>query len=138
MSYGTLVIMDGSPVRNERPAEPYNRFVRLGPGPDGAIYPRPPDRTTGITTFFVELNYSDRAYLYGGIRNSYIAEIPVGYKKAINRLAPGGNPLSSATNFIAQFAGCSEAKKVRGRAIALSRIHGTISGETFRFPLEAP
>lgn len=136
MSYGTLVMMDGSyrqPL--PPPSAPRNGFVGMDRDPDGAFIPPPPSQRSGGNTFVVELNYTERAYLYGGEKNPIVTDFPVGYKKTFNRLAQGGNPLADATNFIAQFAGCSEARKVRGRAIALSRIHATISGDVFRFPL---
>lgn len=136
MSYGTLVMMDGLHRQPPPPpSAPRNGFVGMDTGEDGAFVPRPPSQRAGANTFVVELNYTKRAYLYGGDKKPVVTDTPVGYRKTFRRLAPGGNPLKAAKEFISEFAGCPEARKVRGRAIALSRMHGTISGEVFRFPL---
>jgi hypothetical protein len=65
-------------------------------------------------------------------------DVRVSYSRSYKRLASGGNTLKDAKEFISRFAGCDEAHKVRGRAIALARTRTSISGEVFRFPLGAP
>jgi hypothetical protein len=63
--------------------------------------------------------------------------VPAGisYSKKINRIASSKNPMKAAKSIISEYAGCDEASIVRKRAIALSRIRLSISGEEFRFRL---
>lgn len=136
MSYGTLVIVDGV----YRPAAPHDDarrrgIARLTPGEEEALLPRPPIVKTGGCTLDMEINCTDRAYLWGGDKMPYITDVVVEHKKTIRRLSTTANPIASAKRLIAEYAGYQEAAKFRGRAIALSRIHSTISGEVFRFAL---
>ena len=139
MNYGTLVIVDGV-YQPPSPKDPNGRrgLVRMERGEDGAFRPPTLMSKPGATTFVLDLFYNERAYLYGGPKNPIITGIRTNYTKSLKRLASGGNPVAGAKLLVSEFAGCDEAHKVRGRAIALSRIHKTISGEVFRFPLEAP
>ena len=136
MNYGVLKIVDGTYA----PAAQHDDFrrramVRVGgalqPAVGSAIKP-------GGTTFLVDLHYHDRAYSYGSGSGLYATEIGVSYSKSFKRLASGGNVLKDAKEFVARFSGCEEAQKLRGRIIALSRIRKSISGESFRFSVEAP
>lgn len=138
MNYGTLVIIDGV-FQPSLPPPSQGRMglARMERGPDGALAPTSLSQKPGGTTFVVELNYNDNARLYVEGKSPAATRIPVGYSKTYTRVAPSGSPLRAATDFVAKYAGCDEAQKVRRRAIALSRIHKTISGETFRFSLEA-
>jgi len=134
VNYGTLVITDGV-FQPSLPPPSQGRMglVRM----DGALAPTSLSQKPGGTTFVVELNYNDNARLYVSGKSPAATRIPVGYSKTYTRVSPGGSPLRAATEFVSKYAGCDEAHKVRRRAIALSRIHKTISGETFRFHLEA-
>lgn len=135
MNYGTLTIVDGV-YQPEGPSDERMKrgMVRLGGAlaPNSRYSPKP-----GGTTFVVNLSYTDRAYHYGN-GGPVATDIRAAYSRQFKRLASGGNPLKEAKNFVAQFAGCEEAQKLRGRVIAISRVHKTIYGETFRFPVEAP
>lgn len=57
------------------------------------------------------------------------------FSKRIDRIASSKNPMKSAKSVVAEYAGCYEAAMVRKRAVALSRIRLSISGEEFRFRL---
>lgn len=135
MNFGTLVIIDGSHHQDAPSDAAFRRgLVRI----DGALAPplAPRSNYPGVS-FVVELNYSAPVHaMSGGLQN--VANMNVSYAKRYRRLASEGNPLKDAKNFVANFAGCDEAHKLRKRAIALSRIKRSISGEVFRFPLEAP
>lgn len=136
MNYGNLTIVDGTYVPASHEDEGLRRgLVRI----NGALQPK---AGTGVraggTTFLVDLHYHDRAYSYGTGKGFYATDIGVSYSRSYKRLAAGGNTLKDAKEFVSRFAGCEEAHKLRGRAIALSRIRSSISGEVFRFPLEGP
>jgi hypothetical protein len=141
MNYGTLVMVDGSVPLPRNSASPPDLdagrrrgLVRLG----GALAPPMQEFVDpSKTTFVVELNYSERAFRLSERDGRFVPEISVEYSRQFKRLASGGNPLKDAKNFVAKFAGCNEAHKLRKRVIALSRMRNTISGETFRFPLRA-
>jgi len=141
MNYGTLMIVDGSVALPSSSAPPsdsdagYRRgLVRLG----GALAPPKQEFVDpSKTTFIVELNYSERAFRLSERDGRFAPEMSVEYARQFKRLASGGNPLKDAKNFVAKFAGCNEAHKLRKRVIALSRMRNTISGESFRFPLKA-
>ena len=136
MNYGTLRIVDGVYVPPSHRDEGLRRgLVRIG----GALQPAVGSEIKpGGMTFLVDLYYQDSAFSYGSGKGFYATDVRVSYSRSYKRLASGGNTLKDAKDFISRFAGCDEAHKVRGRAIALSRIKNSISGETFRFPLEAP
>lgn len=57
------------------------------------------------------------------------------FSKRIDRIASSKNPMKAAKAAVAEYAGCYEAAMVRKRAVALSRIRLSISGEEFRFRL---
>lgn len=139
MNYGTIVIVDGSFQAPPNPSPEGRRgFARMERGMDGALRPPMPAPKSGGTTLVMELHYNKNAYLYGGPKSPIITKVPVSYSKTVRRLSTSGGPVASAKRLVAEYAGCAEAHKVRGRAIALSRIHRSISGEVFRFPLEEP
>jgi hypothetical protein len=77
----------------------------------------------GPLSFSIGLECSQRASSLSAI-----------FSKTINRISPY-NPMKSAKKIISEYAGCGEASMVRNRAIALSRMRVSISGETFRFRL---
>jgi hypothetical protein len=129
-SYGTVVIQDGV-------YEPGSLDPRLRMSPvrmDGGTAPIPPRLVSkaGLVNFVVELNYTSQRNIYSGG-----AAVPLGltveYAKKFTRIASDRNPVTDAKRFISQFSGCDEAKKLRRRMIAISRIHKSISDETFRF-----
>lgn len=136
MNFGTLTIVDGvySPSLPDDSVR-HRGLVRMG----GALAPPPSyqQRAQG-TTFVVELNYSARSHSFGVGKTPYATDISANYSRTYKRLASGGNPLKDAKDFVATFAGCHEAHKLRKRVIALARIRKTVYGETFRFPLEEP
>lgn len=138
MNYGTIEIIDG--VFKTPPVDGRLRrgMTRLTPGPDGVLAPPVPVAKSGVFTFVMKLHYNQYAYLWGGSKGPAISGVPVSYSKTITRLADPSNPVAAAKKFVVEYAGCDEAAKFRGRAIALSRIHKTISREEFRFPLEVP
>lgn len=135
MNFGTIVIIDGfnqPPVRSDERLR--RGMVRLG----GALAPsRPDSQVYGGTTFTVGLNYSDTAHAIGEA-GRYATNITVAYSRGYKRLASGGNPIKDAKEFVARFAGCEEAHKLRKRIIATAKTKTSISGVEFRFPLEAP
>ncbi len=136
MNYGTLTIVDGVYRPSSHKDEGRRRgLVRIG----GALQPAMGSEIKpGGTTFLVDLHYHDTAFSYGSGKGFYATDVRVSYSRSYKRLASGGNTLKDAKEFISRFAGCDEAHKVRGRAIALARTRTSISGEVFRFPLEAP
>jgi hypothetical protein len=135
VNYGTLRIVDGVYMPSSHKEEGLRRgLVRIG----GALRPAlGSEIKPGGTTFLVDLHYEDRAFSYGSGKGFYATELRVSYSRSYKRLASGGNTLKDAKEFVSRFAGCEEAHKLRKRAIALSRIRNSISGESFRFPLEA-
>ena len=136
MNYGVLKIVDGTYQQTSSNSNSTRGFSRMELGADGAYAPSVLSSKPGSTTLVIDLYYNDYAYLYAGRKAPSITSVSVSYSKSIRKLARSGNPLASATKIIADLAGCDEAHKVRGRAIALSRIRKTISGESFRFQLE--
>lgn len=136
MNYGTIKIVDGI-LKSTTDSNSSRRrgLVRMEQDADGAFAPRPSASASKSTTLVVDLYYNDHAYLYAGRKAPIATSVYVGYSKSVKRLAQGGNPVGSATRLVSDIAGCDEAKKFRGRAIALSRIRKTISEETFRFRL---
>lgn len=136
MNYGTLVIVDGSePARRDLDDRPRRGFVRMG----DALAPRPPQRGAYAgSTFVVDLKYSDLSFVVSDGLNKSATDISVSYARQFKRLASGGNPLKDAKEFVAKFAGCDEAHKLRKRVIALARTKSSISGIAFRFPVEGP
>lgn len=134
MNYGTLVMWDASQASSPPKDESLDMgFAWMGSAPPPAR--RPQIRPVG-SSFVVDLRYSQRAVALDEGSRRIETDVSASYSKSFKRLASGGNPLKDAKNFIAQFAGCKEASKVRGRAIALSRMRNSINGEVFRFPLE--
>lgn len=137
MNYGTIRIVDGvfkaPPIQDGRLRR---GFTRLTPGPDGVLAPPMPTAKSGASTFVMNLHYNQYAYLWGGTKGPVPSRVPVRYSKTVTRLADPSNPVAAAKDLVVEYAGCDEGAKFRGRAIALSRIHNTISGEEFRFPLE--
>lgn len=136
MNYGILKIIDGTYAPTAHQDDFRRRgMVRIG----GALQPEVGSSIKpGGTTFLVDLHYHDRAYSYGSGTGLYATEIGVSYSRSFKRLASGGNVLKDAKEFVSRFSGCEEAQKLRGRVIALSRIRKSISGESFRFPVEEP
>lgn len=134
MNFGTLTIVNGDyHPESHDDLERRRGLVRMG----GALVPLPaPQQRPYGSTFVVELNYSAKAYSLEAGKSPYATNVSANYSRTYKRLASGGNPLKDAKNFVASFAGCEEAHKLRKRVIALSRIRKTIYGETFRFPLE--
>lgn len=137
MNYGTLVIVDG--VDAPPPSDDGRSrrgLVRMTPDEDGTLAPRVPMPKVGKTMLQLQLHYSQKARLYGGEKAPILTDLTVSYDRSVSRLSSRSNPIASAKSLVSHYAGCYEAAKFRGRALALARIHKTISGEVFRFPLE--
>lgn len=142
MNYGTLVMVGGHVHRPQGPtpspapdARLRGGLVRMG----GALAPPAQEFVDpSKASFVVELNYSDRAFRLSERNGRFSSDMSVSYSKQFKRLASGGNPLKAAKDFVAQFAGCDEAHKLRKRVIALAKIRKTVDGEVFRFPVEDP
>jgi len=118
MSYGNLQIIDGIYNKNK---DPNNPILSAKPG---------------NLTFNVDLYYSKNAHIFNNNSNIQNINNYISYQKSFKRLASGANPIRDAKNFVAQFAGCDEASKLRKRIIALAKMKVSISNDVFRFPIE--
>lgn len=135
MNRGYLRILDGAPGSGPpAPDRAANGLARMG----GAIEPPPHAGRPAGPTFAVDLYYAGSVHHYVSGRAPAATGMTAPYSRSFKRLASGANPLKDAVDFISQFSGCAEARKVRGRAIALARIRKSLSGEVFRFPVEGP
>ena len=132
-SYGTVVIQDG--VYSISKPEGTSGFATY-PLSEGVLSPTLSPKADA-KTFVVDIRYLDYKYMYSGQR-PLPTVIPVSYDKRYIRVASDKNTVGQVKAFITQFAGCTEAQKVRRRAIALSNIHKSISDYTFRFPVQKP
>lgn len=135
-SKGYLTIVDGgiSPPPETSSNKGLMGFVRMG---DTLVPSQNRSFKTTRPSFVVDLHYSATAHTISN-HKVYASGLTTSYSKNFRRLASGGNLVGDAVNFVSQFSGCDEAKKLRGRIIALSRLKKTISGEVFKFPVEAP
>lgn len=132
MAYGTVVIQDGVYVPNHgSPTDSQRRSPVRFAGQTEAIPPRLEPKS-GLKTFVVDLYYSENRVVYSGGR-VLSTDLKIDYSKQFTRIASDRNPVKDTKAFVAQFAGCDEASKLRKRIIALSRIHNSISNETLRF-----
>lgn len=129
-SYGKVVIQDGVYESGSLTPEYRNAPVRM----NGEPAPVNPSfvQKAGLVNFVVDLNYTSQRNIYSG-GSAIPLGLTVEYAKRFTRIASDRNPVTDAKRFISQFAGCDEAKKLRRRMIAISRIRKSISNETFRF-----
>ena len=132
-SYGTVVIQDG--VYSTSKPEGTSGFATY-PLSESVLSPTFSPKADA-KTFVVDIHYLDYKYIYSG-QKILPTVLPVNYDKRYARVASDKNTVGQVKSFIAQFAGCTEAQKVRRRAIALSKIHKSISDYTFIFPVQKP
>jgi|688.fasta_scaffold715721_1 hypothetical protein len=132
-SYGTVVIQDG--VYSTSKPEGTSGFATY-PLSEGVLSPTFSPKAEA-KAFVVDIHYLDYKYIYSG-QKILPTVLPVNYDKRYARVASDKNTVGQVKSFIAQFAGCTEAQKVRRRAIALSKIHKSISDYTFIFPVQKP
>jgi hypothetical protein len=132
-SYGTVVIQDG--VYSTSKPEGTSGFVTY-PLSEGVLSPTFSPKADA-KTFVVDIHYLDYKYIYSG-QKILPTVLPANYDKRYIRVASDKNTVGQVKAFISQFAGCAEAQKVRRRAIAISKIHKSISDYTFRFPVQKP
>jgi hypothetical protein len=129
-SYGTVVIQDG--VYEPAIQDPSLRRAPVRMAGEAAPLPPRIVQKPGLVNFVVELHYKSYRNIYSGG-----AAVPLGltveYAKKFTRVASDRNPVSDIKKFVSNFASCDEASKLRKRIIAISRIHKSISNETFRF-----
>jgi hypothetical protein len=133
-SYGTVTIQDGvysyqNPL--DRPTG-FASYNLTSPTPVRTFEPK-----ADAKSFVVDIRYSDFKYIYSGSK-VLPTVLPVNYDKQYIRATSDKNPVGRAKSFIAQFAGCEEAQKVRRRMIALSKIRPSISNTSFRFAVQNP
>lgn len=136
-SYGTVVIQDGTYFPSSSlPDERQRRAPVRMAGEPPAIPPKFVP-SGDMKTFVVNLHYTKSSNIFsgGGVLPSGLF---VSYEKQFKRITSDKNPVRDVKFFVSQFSGCAEASKLRRRAIALSRIHNTISNETFRFGVQDP
>lgn len=137
-SYGTAVIIDGVFVKNDAlPNDPSRRgMVRYSENTRPEITPKIVVNNSE-STFVVDLYYRDykRNFKEGVLQQTNSV---VEFKKTIRRIAPTNRSISELKKTVAEYAGPIEAGKLRRRSIALGKIHKTISGEIFKFPLPSP
>lgn len=136
MNYGVLRLNKGEESFSKfAPSYRGNNLVRLG----GALAPSSISTAAHKgSSFSVDLYYNESSFFVASGVGKPIEVQPISYSRSFKRLASGGNPLADAKRFVAQIAGCDEAKKLRGRVIALSRIKKTVYGQDFRFRLGGP
>lgn len=136
LNYGVLKLnKDDESFSKFAPYYRSNSLVRLG----GALAPSSISTAShNGASFSVDLYYNESSFFVASGVGKPIKAQTISYSKSFKRLASGGNPLADAKRFVAQIAGCDEAKKLRGRVIALSRIKKTIYGQDFRFRLGEP
>lgn len=132
-SYGIVTIQDGVYEYKSEPSTQtgfasYTDFRR-------EIVPKLNLKPARPKTFTVDLNYLGYSYIYKE-GSSVATKIPNSYSKNYRRLASDKSPVSDMKNFVAQFAGCDEASKLRKRIIALTNLYGSVSSRTFRFGIE--
>jgi hypothetical protein len=132
-SYGTVIIQDG--IYSISKPEGTSGFATY-PISEGVLSPTFSPKADA-KAFVVDIRYLDYKYMYSGQR-PLPTVIPVSYDKRYIRVASDKNTVGQVKAFITQFASCTEAQKVRRRAIALSNIHKSISDYTFRFPVQKP
>jgi hypothetical protein len=130
-SYGTVTIQDGvynydMPPSSQRGFASYSDFRK-------EVMPRLSFRPASVKTFVVNLNYVKARYVYREGLSPSATRIPTSYSKEYKRIAPDKNTVADLKSFVAQFAGCDEADKLRKRIVALTQLHGSVSSESFRF-----
>lgn len=137
-SYGTVFIQDGIYIaQDQTPTDEERRgFVRYSNDYVPEISPKFYPRSSELKTFTVDLKYSDYKYVYRQGRRPAATNLSIEYDKQLRRITADKNSIAEAKSFIARYAGCDEAHKFRKRAIALSKIHNSISNEVFRFGIE--
>lgn len=133
-SFGTVVINDGVyEFSNEIQGDRERRgFVRYSDQNAPEIFPKIRRLSSDLKSFDINIFYRDYKYVYRNF-SSLATNFQVEYQKKITRITASKNPLKDVKSHVAEYSDCYEAQKIRKRAIALSRIRATISGEVFRF-----
>jgi len=137
-SYGTAQIQDGIYVyKDQTPTERERRgFARYSEEYVSEIFPKSFVSSNDSSSFVVDLKYRDYKYVYRPSGRPLATNISTEYDKQFVRVASSKNPISDLKTFVATYSDCEEAAKLRKRAIALSRIHTSISDEVFRFRIK--
>jgi hypothetical protein len=135
-SYGTLSINDGAytfsePLQNN--VEERRGLVRYSSDYVPEIFPKVYRLLNNTKSFDLNLFYRDYKYFYRQGSAPIATNLQVEYQKKTTRITSTKNPISDVKSFVSQYAGCDAAHKLRKRAIALARIHSSISDEVFRF-----
>lgn len=133
-SYGTVVINDGVyEFKNEIQDDAERRGVaRYSDQYVPEIFPKILKSSSDLKSFDMNIFYRDYKYVYHGF-SSLATNFQVEYQKKITRISSAKNPLKDVKSYVAEYSDCYEAQKIRKKAIALSRMKTTISGEVFRF-----
>lgn len=136
-SYGTAVIIDGVFIKQDPDhfrSDPRRRnAVRYSGDAKVEIAPKP-TVSNSQSTFLIDLHYRDYKRNYSDIGLQPTKSV-VEFKKTLRRVASTTGVVADLKKIVANYAGDIEASKLRKRSIALGKIHKTISGEVFKFPL---
>lgn len=135
-SYGTVTVQDGVYQYQDSSSRQtgfvsYSDFRR-------EVVPVFSPKPSEVNTFFVKLNHIGAKYLYKEASSPVATKISTSYSREYKRIAPDKNTVADLKSFVAQFAGCDEAHKLRKRILALTSLRGSISSETFRFGIGEP
>lgn len=134
-SYGTASVQDGvRNISNDEPNKERSGLVRYSSDYVPEIVPKIYNKNQDLNSFEVNIFYRDYKYIYDS--TSLTTNYQIQYSKNFTRIASARNVVSDLKNFVAEYAGCYEAHKLRKRIIALSKLRGSVSGETFRFGVE--
>lgn len=137
-SYGTVSIQDGFyELNDEIPNDQERRgLVRYSSQYVPEIFPKVFRSSNELQSINLNVYYRDYKYVYHSGFRPLATNVQIEFEKKISRIAPSKNALSEVTTRVAEYAGCYEAKKIRKKIIALSRIHNSVSTESFRFGVE--
>lgn len=137
-SYGTISIQnsiyvphDFPSLRERRSASRYSEEIR------GALAPVRTPSSSNLNTFVIDLFYSDYKYVYKQGGRPYSTALTVEYDKKIKRVSSSKDILNEAANLVSTYSSCNEAKKLKKRMVALSRLKNSISDEVFRFSTDS-
>lgn len=134
-SYGTVVINDGVYEFNNKIQDDIERrgLVRYSDQYVPEVFPKVLKSSSDLKSFDMNIFYRDYKYVYHKNFSSLATNFQTEYQKKITRISSSKNPLKDVKSYVAEYSDCYEAQKIRKKAIALSRMRTTISGEVFRF-----